>query len=109
MGVTIRLFCLNIDEQANAYNGENRSNSMVTSPLGCVVELIIISACVSTAKTTSGRRGFACWCWDLGKVTKPFHFIPNGSEMPMKRSVCLHPIAIGGWRQLIFAVLLEKL
>ena len=23
----------------------------------------------------------------LGKVTKPFHFIPNGSEMPLKRSV----------------------
>ena len=23
----------------------------------------------------------------LGKVTKPFQFIPNGSEMPLKRSV----------------------
>ena len=34
---------------------------MVTSLLGCVVELTIISAYVSTTKATSGRRGFARW------------------------------------------------
>ena len=45
----------------NVYNSLNWSYSVVTSPLGRVVVLTIISAYVLTTIATSGRRGHACW------------------------------------------------